>query len=69
MNSAEHRDESAVLTDEDLLQLQLQIAQRADQLARAQQCGRDRDADLKYWLEAERDIFARGEATTAAAGP
>ena len=51
-----------VLTDEDLLQLQLEIAQRADELAHERGASRVPSDDYACWLEAERDILGGHEA-------
>jgi hypothetical protein len=56
MNCAEHH-EDVVLTEQDLLQLQLQIAQRADKLAQSRRLDRNPEADWECWLEAEREII------------
>lgn len=48
---------STVTARDDLLRLEIRIAQRADQLWN--QDGRDRCNGLKHWLQAEREIFAR----------
>jgi hypothetical protein len=46
-------------TETDLTQLQLQIARRADELARAN-VGRLKESnDLDCWLQAEREIIGR----------
>jgi hypothetical protein len=48
------------LPGDELLQLELSIAQRADALA--QQDGYDRGRDLEHWLQAEHEVFARNHA-------
>jgi hypothetical protein len=50
--------EAAVSTEDELLQLQLKVAQRADKLA--QENGSVRGRDLQHWLQAEQDILERG---------
>jgi hypothetical protein len=42
-------------TEDALLQLELKVAQRADQLS--QESGSVRGQDLQYWLRAEQEIF------------
>ena len=59
MNTVEPIDQLG-MTDHDLLQVQLQIARRADELVQAG-CGSDRDC----WLQAEREVL--GEANCAVA--
>ena len=53
---------------DDLVQLQLRVARRADELARGGDSTRSRD--LQLWFQAERDVFAPSQpkeiATTAA---
>lgn len=44
----------------DLLELEIQIARRADQLARQHLTDRDHDDDLRCWLEAEEDVLSSG---------
>lgn len=46
--------------DEALLQLQLQVAQRADQLAHARGTSLAPSDDYECWLQAERDILGSG---------
>jgi Protein of unknown function (DUF2934) len=46
---------SIVFTEDDLLQLELRVAQRADKLS--QENGSVRGRDLQHWLQAEREIF------------
>ena len=45
------------VAEDDLLRLEMQIAQRADQLW--QDNGKARGNDLEHWLQAEREILAR----------
>jgi Protein of unknown function (DUF2934) len=47
-----------VFNEDDLLQLELKVAQRADQLS--QEGGSVRGKDLEHWLRAEQEIFAGG---------
>jgi hypothetical protein len=48
----------AVLTEDDrLVQLELRVAQRADELS--QESGGGRGRDLEHWLRAEHEIFER----------
>ena len=47
----------AAFSEDDLLQLEIQVAQRADILAR--QTERVADKDMSHWLQAEREIFAQ----------
>jgi hypothetical protein len=44
-----------VFTEDDLLQFELKVAQRADALS--QETGRTRGKDLEHWLQAEREIL------------
>jgi hypothetical protein len=44
-----------VFTEDELLQLELKVAQRADQLS--QESGSVRGQDLQHWLRAEQEIF------------
>ena len=47
---------TAVLPEDDrLLQLELRVAQRADELS--QKNGNVRGRDLEHWLQAEQEIF------------
>jgi len=46
---------SPVLEDE-LLNLEMNVARRADALARG--ASRDRGSDLAHWLQAEREVLA-----------
>jgi hypothetical protein len=48
---------SIARAQDDLLRLEMKIAQRADQLWRNN--GRTRGHDLQHWLQAEREIWAR----------
>jgi hypothetical protein len=48
---------SALVMDE-LLQWELRVAQRADELAT--QASHGRDEDLRYWLQAEREVLVDG---------
>jgi len=50
--------DTTALIDEELFQLQLRIARRADELARQPQ--QNHNQDLIVWLEAERDVFRAG---------
>ena len=59
MNPAEQNEKNVHVTEDDLMQLQLQIAQRADALAQSRKEGHDQDRDRKYWLEAEHDVLSR----------
>lgn len=59
MKCAEQNHERVFLTEDDLLQLQLQIAQRADELAQSRMLPHDYDCDRQCWLEAERDVLDR----------
>jgi hypothetical protein len=56
------------LTENRLVQLHVEIARRADQLAQRQRGPRSREIDLQCWLEAEREVLGRvrGEATPRA---
>jgi hypothetical protein len=48
----------AVFNDDDrLMQLELRVAQRADELS--QESGSVRGRDLEHWLRAEQEIFER----------
>jgi hypothetical protein len=59
--------DDTIPSEEDLLQLQLQIAQRADELAQSQAGSRTQESDWHCWLEAERDVLARpGDAALCA---
>jgi hypothetical protein len=44
--------------DDSLFQLQIRVARRADELARPTLAGRD--ADVRCWQQAEREIFEAG---------
>jgi hypothetical protein len=56
MNTPKPEESSAaVFTEDELLQLELKIAQRADKLS--QESGSIRGKDLEHWLRAEREIF------------
>ena len=46
--------------DEALLQLQLRVAQRADQLAHSRGASLAPSDDYDYWLQAERDVLGNG---------
>ena len=48
-----------VTTETDLTQLQLQIARRADELARAKVGRCEEKSDLDCWLQAEREILGQ----------
>ena len=60
MNTAELIDDAALPNDE-MLQVQLLIARRADQLARSRATQSDGNTDLNCWLEAEREVLGRAE--------
>jgi|HubBroStandDraft_1064217.scaffolds.fasta_scaffold1054176_2 hypothetical protein len=47
-------------SEEDLLQLEIQVAQRADALSR--QAERNTSNDMVHWLQAEREVFAERSA-------
>ena len=64
MNTAEEIDDPR-LTDDHLLQLELKIARRADELAHTRRLICDDAADRRNWLEAEREVFG----TSAPAAP
>ena len=55
----QHLDASirAALLEADLLELELQVAHRADELW--QESGADRGSDLAYWMRAEREVIER----------
>ena len=55
----QHLDASvrAALLEADLLELELQVAHRADELW--QEGGADRGSDLAYWMRAEREVIER----------
>ena len=57
MNTAEQIDD-AVAPNDDLLHLQLEIARRADQLARTRGAQFTGKTDLSCWLEAEREVLS-----------
>ena len=57
MNTAELMDD-ALSPDDGLLHLQLEIARRADQLARTRGAGFTGETDLNCWLEAEREVLS-----------
>jgi hypothetical protein len=58
---------TAVLNEDDrLLQLELRVAQRADELSQAS--GSVRGRDLEHWLRAEQEIFERCRRALAGAG-
>lgn len=59
MNGAEQNQNPVLQTENDLLQLQLLIAQRADELARSRRFERSPDRDWQCWLDAEREVMAR----------
>ncbi len=44
-------------TDDQIVQWHVQIARRADELARGLTGPHDREADLQCWLEAEREVL------------
>ena len=46
-----------VFSEDDLLQLELKVAQRADKLSL--ESGSVRGKDLEHWLQAEQDILER----------
>jgi len=50
-------DVPASAPEDDLLQLQLEVAQRADELWRTE--GGHRGSDLEFWLRAEREVLER----------
>jgi hypothetical protein len=57
MKSKDHKaSASAASADDDLLRLEMKIAQRADQLS--QKKGKIQHSSLENWLQAEREIFA-----------
>jgi hypothetical protein len=47
-----------VLDETDLLQIELRIARRADEIAQRCSAGLDRVDDRYCWLEAEREVFS-----------
>lgn len=57
MNTQETLAVASVETEDDLLRLEMWVAQRADELS--QQSGGSRGRDLEHWLQAEREIFER----------
>lgn len=59
MNTMEENPVNVFPPEDKLVQLNLLIAQRADELARERHGPHDRDADLQCWLEAEREILDR----------
>lgn len=44
-------------SEDKILKFHLQVAQRADELARQTPGTRDRETDRKCWLDAERDVL------------
>lgn len=64
MNTAELVDDVALRMG-DLLALELQIARRADELARARPGTRNENTDWECWLEAEREVLGTPELATA----
>lgn len=69
MNS-ENTDAVSVGDRDDLLQLEIRIAQRADALS--QGSGNGGSTDLIHWIQAEREVFEQylglGQDAAAAAG-
>lgn len=61
MKPGEQDDPLPVLRDEDLVQLQLQIAQRADQLAYGRGASRQPSDDFECWLQAEREVLGSAD--------
>jgi hypothetical protein len=53
MNTA-HNELEAPMED-DLLQLQLEVAHRADEIWRSE--GNGRGSDIEFWLRAEREVM------------
>lgn len=58
MNTAE-LIEYAVSPEADLLQLQLEIARRADELAQSRASNDGGNDDRNCWLEAEKEVLSR----------
>ena len=60
MNPADQNPDPSltVFADDPLLALELRVASRADQLSLKFGGGRDKDKDLEYWLQAEREVLA-----------
>jgi hypothetical protein len=54
-SASQEADASAPLPSDELTQLQLKVAQRADQIS--QKNGGARERDKEYWLEAEREFL------------
>ena len=49
----------AVSPEAELLQLQLEIARRADELAQSRAGNRSRKSDRNCWIEAEKEVLSR----------
>lgn len=56
MNTAE-QFHGGMCNEADLLQLEIEIARRADELAMSRGTARDHAADWDCWLEAEREVL------------
>lgn len=53
--SDSHSGSPVAFADDELLRLEFQVAQRADELSHRDGCERGRD--LEHWLQAEREIL------------
>lgn len=60
-------DVPASAPEDDLLQLQMEVAHRADELWRTE--GGHRGSDLEFWLRAEREVLERFWSATDAGLP
>ena len=50
--------QSACFAQDDLFQIEIKVAQRADQLS--EEAGGGRDRDREHWLQAEREVLVLG---------
>ncbi len=51
-----HRPQPSPISEDELLNLEMNVARRADALARG--APPDRGSDLAHWLQAEREVLA-----------
>jgi hypothetical protein len=68
MNATELIDDM-VSTENELLQLQLQIARRADELAQTRAHRQSGQTDRDFWLEAENEVLNPGAEPALARSP
>jgi hypothetical protein len=65
MKSADQDEDPLVLIEDELAQLHLEIAKRADEIAARRGGARDPQSSLECWLQAENEVLTEPRTVTA----